>query len=192
VNLLDLAAISVPVGMRSDGLPSSLTLISRAGTDGFLASVAATLHGETTAGPLRATSPRIEIAVMGAHLSGLPLNHELTGAGGILLRAVETTPDYKLYALPDTVPAKPGLLRVRSGQGSAIAAEVWSLEPAAFGAFVARIPAPLGIGTLRFTDGTEAKGFLVEAEAVREARDISKFGGWVNYLKAGSTAQAAE
>ena len=192
VNLLDLAAISVPVGKRSDGLPSSLTLIGRAGTDGYLASIAAKLHGETIAAPHRAAAPRIEIAVVGAHLSGLPLNHELTNAGGAFVRPVETTPDYRLYALPETTPPKPGLLRVAAGEGEAIAAEVWSLEPAAFGSFVAKIPGPLGIGTLRFTDGTEAKGFLVEAEAVRGARDISQFRGWANFLKAGRDAAAAE
>ena len=192
VNLLDLAAISVPVGTRSDGLPSSLTLIGRAGTDGYLASIAAKLHGETIAMPTRAVAPRIEIAVVGAHLSGLPLNHELTNAGGTFVRAVETVPDYRLYALPNTTPPKPGLLRVAAGQGQTIAAEVWSLEPAAFGAFVAKIPGPLGIGTLRFSDGTEAKGFLVEAEAVRGARDISEFGGWANFLRAGRETAAAE
>jgi allophanate hydrolase len=190
VNLLDLAAISVPVGRRTDGLPSSLTLIGRAGTDGFLASIAATLHGETVSAPRRAVTPRIEIAVVGAHLSGLPLNHELTGAGGIFVRSAETGPDYRLFALPNTAPAKPGLLRVGAGQGEAIAVEIWALEPDAFGAFVARIPSPLGIGTLRLTDGTEAKGFLVEAEAVRGAKDISAFGGWANYLRAGVAAAA--
>jgi allophanate hydrolase len=192
VNLLDLAAISVPVGKRSDGLPSSLTLIGRAGTDGYLASIAARLHGEAITAPARAVAPRIEIAVVGAHLSGLPLNHELTSAGGTFVRSVETVPDYRFYALPNTTPPKPGLLRVAAGQGEGIAAEVWSLEPAAFGAFVAKIPGPLGIGTLRFSDGTEAKGFLVEAEAVRGARDISEFRGWANFLKAGRETAPAE
>lgn len=130
--------------------------------------------------------------MVGAHLSGLPLNHELTGAGGTFIRTVETTPDYRFYALPDTTPPKPGLLRVAAGNGAPIAAEIWSLEPAAFGAFVAKIPAPLGIGTLAFSDGTTAKGFLVEAEAVRGARDISAFGGWVNFLRDARPASAAE
>jgi allophanate hydrolase len=181
VNLLDLSAISIPVGMRSDGLPSSMTLIGRANADGYLAGIALALEGGPAA-PVRAETGRIEIAVVGAHLSGLPLNKDLVAAGGAFVRAVETVPDYKMFALPDTVPPKPGVLRVAAGTGSAIAAEIWSLPPPGFGNFVAAIPAPLGIGTLRFSDGTEAKGFLVEAEAVKTARDISQFGGWRGYV----------
>jgi allophanate hydrolase len=183
VNLLDLAAISVPSGMRHDGLPSSLTLIGRAGADGYLAALAELVEtGARGAGPLRATPDRIEIAVVGAHLSGLPLNHELTGLGGTFLRAVDTAADYRLFALPNTLPPKPGLLRVTDGQGASVATEVWSLDPAGFGAFVSGIPAPLGIGTLRLADGTTPKGFLVEAEAVRGAEDISRYGGWRGFL----------
>ncbi len=183
VNLLDLAAISVPAGMRSDGLPSSLTLIGRAGSDGHLASIAELIEsGARAAAPVIATAGRVEIAVVGAHLSGLPLNQELTTAGGVFLRAVNTSPDYRFFALPNTTPPKPGMLRVADGAGAPIATEIWSLDAAAFGAFVARIPSPLGIGTLRLADGTSPKGFLVEAEAVRGAEDISSYGGWRGYL----------
>ena len=98
-------------------------------------------------------------------------------------REIETTPDYRLFALPGSVPAKPGLLRVADGAGSAIKAEVWTLDRAGFGDFVSRIPAPLGIGTIRLKDGGSVKGFLVEAEAVRAAEDVSAFGGWRAYLK---------
>lgn len=183
VNLLDLAAISVPSGTRSDGLPSSLTLIGRAGTDSAIAAIAELIEtGTRRQAPVRVTPDRIEIAVVGAHLSGLPLNPELTSLGGVLLRSVSTTPDYRLFALPNTAPAKPGLLRVADGQGAAIATEVWSLDAAAFGTFVSKIPAPLGIGTLRLADGTIVKGFLAEAEALRGAEDISGYGGWRAYL----------
>jgi allophanate hydrolase len=183
VNLLDLAAISVPAGTRSDGLPSSLTLIGRAGSDGHLAALAELIEtGGRLTGPVRGGTDRIEIAVVGAHLSGLPLNGELTGAGGVLLRAVNTTPDYKFFSLPNTAPPKPGLIRVAEGEGAPIATEVWSLDAAAFGAFVSKIPAPLGIGTLRLADGTAPKGFLVEAEAVRGGEDISRYGGWRAFL----------
>ena len=185
VNLLDLSAISVPVGRRDDGLPSSLTFIGPAGADSQLAAIGAAAMGAAPAGPLRASPGRIELAVIGAHLSGLPLNGELTSLGGVFVRAVETTPDYRLYALPETTPAKPGMLRTGKGQGASIAAEIWSLDPAGFGSFVAKIPAPLGIGTLSFADGTTGKGFLVEAEAVSGARDISDFGGWKAFLAAG-------
>lgn len=182
VNLLDMAAIAVPTGTRSDGLRGSITLIGRANSDGHLAGLGAALIGEAVAAPARANPGRIEIAVVGAHLSGLPLNGELTALGGGFIRTADTAPNYRLFALPGTTPPKPGLLRVAAGTGTAIATEVWSLDPAGFGAFVAKIPAPLGIGTLRFADGTTAKGFLVEAEAVNGARDISEFGGWRKFL----------
>ena len=196
VNLLDLAAIAVPSGMRGDGLPSSLTLIGPSGADGLLASAAAQIQARSgapmgaTGRPAAAPAPRalraapglIEIAVVGAHLSGMPLNHELTQRGGVFLREVETAPDYALFALPGTVPPKPGLLRVAAGAGAAIKAEVWALDAAGFGRFVAAIPAPLGIGTLAFSDGTRAQGFLCEAEAVKGAQDVSRFGGWRAYV----------
>ena len=97
------------------------------------------------------------------------------------MREAETTTDYRLFALP-TSPAKPGLLRVANGAGTAIKAELWTLDPASFGAFVAKVPAPLSIGAIRLADGSSVKGFLVEAEAVAGAADISKFGGWRSYL----------
>ncbi len=93
-----------------------------------------------------------------------------------------TGPDYRLYALPGGPPQRPGLLRVAAGAGGAIETEVWALPPAAFGAFVAGIPAPLGIGTLRLADGTAPKGFLVEAAGLEGAADITRFGGWRAYL----------
>jgi len=178
VNLLDMSAIAVPSGMRGDGLPSSLTFVGKAGADGYLASIAAAVEGHAATGPVRAPG-KIEIAVVGAHLSGLPLNPELVGLGATFVRSATTTPDYALYALPNTVPAKPGLLR---GGSAAIAVEVWALDAAGFGEFVSRIPAPLGIGTLSLADGTAVKGFLVEAAAVQGAEDISRYGGWRGYL----------
>lgn len=125
----------------------------------------------------------IELAVVGAHLSGMPLNRELTSRGARLLRAVATLPEYKLYALAGGPPRRPGLLRVGAGQGFAIATEVWGLSAEAFGSFVAGVPSPLGIGTTRLADGTTPKGFIVEAEGIRDAEDISRFGGWRAYIK---------
>ena len=193
VNLLDLCAIAVPAGVRGDGLPSSVTLIAPSGADGLIAGLAAAVHARSggpakaaaSAGPRAgagAQAERIEIAVLGAHLTGLPLNRELVDLGASFSREVETTPDYRLFALPGSAPAKPGLLRVADGAGSAIKAEVWTLDRAGFGDFVARIPAPLGIGTIRLNDGGSVKGFLVEAEAVKAAEDVSGFGGWRAYL----------
>jgi allophanate hydrolase len=190
VNLLDLCAFAYPAGMRGDGLSSSVTLIAPAGSDGLIAGIAARAHAASGApigatGRLPPSAPRgepardrIELAVVGAHLTGLPLNGELAALGAEFVREVRTRADYRLYALPDTKPAKPGLLRVAPGQGAEIAVEIWSLAPPAFASFVAAIPPPLGIGTLAFADGTSAKGFLVEAEGVRGAEDVSKFGGW--------------
>jgi allophanate hydrolase len=180
VNLLDLAAISVPAGKRGDGFPSSLTLVGRAGSDGYLAGIAQAIEGTPSAAPQRAVSGRIEVAVVGAHLSGLPLNGELTRLGGTFVRSTETTPEYRLNAL-NTQPPKPGLTRVGEG-GAKIAVEVWSLDAEGFGRFVAGIPAPLSIGTVTLSDGTSPKGFLAEASAIVGTDDITSYGGWKAYL----------
>jgi allophanate hydrolase len=125
---------------------------------------------------------RIELAVVGAHLSGLPLNPQLTDLGGILLRKTKTAPFYRLHALAGGPPARPGLLRVGEGEGAPIEAEVWGLEPAAFGRFVAAVPPPLTIGTVWLADGTAPKGFLAEPQGLIGADDITRFGGWRTYL----------
>ena len=195
VNLLDLCALAVPSRMRGAGFPSGITLIAPHGQDGLLAALGARLHAAAGVGigaggqpvpapidgPARARSDEIELAVVGAHLSGLPLNRELTQIGGRYLRGVRTTPDYRLYALPGGPPARPGLLRVGDGLGAAIETEVWALPQGSFGRFVAGIPAPLGIGTVRLADRTAPKGFLTEAEGAAGAEDISAFGGWRAY-----------
>ncbi|MDP3417985.1 amidase [Falsiroseomonas sp.] len=122
----------------------------------------------------------IEICVVGAHLSGMALNRELLREGGELRRAVATEPFYRLFALAGGPPRRPGLLRV--AQGEAIATEVWALPEDGFGRFVAGIPAPLCIGTLRLADGTTPKGFLVEPEGLHGAEDITRFGGWRAFI----------
>jgi allophanate hydrolase len=195
VNLLDLSALAIPGKFRADKRPSGVTLIAPAGQDGFLASFGRLLHqaagvtnGATAFRPRYETltyAPQpdgIELVVVGAHMSGLPLNKELQAEGAAFVRHVETAPHYRLYALASDKVARPGLLRVAQNEGSKIAAEVWALSPAGFGKFVSRIPSPLGIGTLELIDGTSSKGFLVEAAAVETARDISNFGGWRAYL----------
>jgi allophanate hydrolase len=133
--------------------------------------------------PVNPREPRIQVAVVGAHLSGMPLNWQLTERGGRCLRATTTTPDYRFYALPGTVPPKPGLLRVAPGQGAPIAVEVWDLPLTHYGSFVALIPAPLGIGTLALTDGTSVQGFLCESQALGDAQDITHHGGWRAYMQ---------
>jgi allophanate hydrolase len=124
----------------------------------------------------------IPIVVVGAHLSGLPLNHELTGPGGHLLKRSRTAADYRLYALPNTTPPKPGLVREPGFAGPGLEVEVWALPPEAFGRFVAKIPAPLGIGKLTLDDGSSVSGFLCEAHALAGATEITQFGGWRAYL----------
>ena len=128
----------------------------------------------------------IEIVVVGAHLSGMALNPELLREGATYLRAVPTEPVYRLHALAGGPPRRPGLLRVAPGQGVAIATEVWALPEAGFARFVASVPAPLCIGTLRLADGTRPKGFLVEPAGLEGAEDITRFGGWRAFLSAGA------
>lgn len=130
----------------------------------------------------------IEIGVVGAHLSGMALNRELLAEGGVLRRAVATEPCYRLFALAGGPPRRPGLLRVAPGAGCAIATEVWALPADGFGRFVAGIPAPLGIGTLRLADGSTPKGFLVEPEGLHGAEDITRFGGWRAFIASLTTA----
>ena len=197
VNPLDLAAIAVPTGLRGDRLPTGATLVGPWGADAKLAGFASALHRATSqslgatdktfgdrsaAGSPPAPAGWISIAVVGAHLSGEPLHHQLTDLGAQFVRATRTAAAYALYALANTTPAKPGLARVATG-GVPIDLEVWSLSPAAFGAFVARIPAPLCIGRIELDDASSVSGFLCESHALAGARDISRFGGWREYRR---------
>lgn len=204
VNLLDYCALAVPGVFRADGLPAGVTLIGRAHQDAALAQLGGRLHrasGVTLGATGHALPPVVEtsvpvtmdeviLAVVGAHLSGLPLNHQLTSRGARLIEATQTAGQYQLYALSDTTPPKPGLVRVSASgaAGAAIAVELWALTPAAFGSFVAEVPPPLAIGSVTLADGRTVKGFVCEAYAVAGARDITSFGGWRAYL----VAQAAQ
>jgi allophanate hydrolase len=196
VNLLDLCGLAVPASMRPDGTPFGVTLLALAGRDAALAAIGREFHAATglPLGALNKPQPplsrlpaapadgEIPLAVVGAHLSGMPLNRELIAAGARLIERGATAPHYRLYALPGTRPPKPGLLRVKNGAGAAIAIEVWALSASAFGRFVAAVPPPLSIGTLELDGGRQVKGFLVEAEAIAGARDISGFGGWRAFM----------
>lgn len=192
-NLLGYAAIAVPAGFGPSGLPAGVQLVGPAFSDDALAPFAAAMHRAAHCGmgkdrgaaipALRATAPEgwPVLAVVGAHLSGMPLNRELTAPGGILLGAARTAPGYRLYSLPGTVPAKPGMVFDPDHSGPGIEIELWALPPDAFGSFVARIPAPLGIGKVALAGGGEAPGFLSEAHAVAGAEEITRFGGWRNW-----------
>ncbi len=124
----------------------------------------------------------IQVAVCGAHMSGLPLNAQLTSLGASFVEASQTAPEYKLYKLNDFSPARPGLLRVAHG-GSAISLELWQLPIEHYGTFVSGIPAPLGFGTVTLADGRSVNGFLCEHYATLNAIDISQLGGWRAYLQ---------
>jgi len=196
VNLLDYAALSVPSSLRPDGLPFGITLIGPCGSDWQLAELGQRYHHATgltqgaTGEPLppASTVPGIgpsrgvKVAVVGAHLSGMPLNTQLTERGATLLHTAETAPDYRFFALPGTVPPKPGLLRVAPGTGARIALEIWDMPVEHYGSFVALVPAPLAIGTLQLADGSSVQGFVCEAQATNGAQDISHFGGWRAYI----------
>lgn len=128
-------------------------------------------------------SETIEIFVVGAHLTGMPLNKELIALGGSLVRTVKTDADYRLFVLPKTTPPKPGMIFVPGSKGPGLLGEVWALPPEGFGKFVAGIPSPLGIGKVLLEDGARVSGFLCEAYAVEGASDITALGGWRRYLE---------
>ncbi|MDP2296517.1 MAG: allophanate hydrolase [Pseudolabrys sp.] len=196
VNLLDMCGLALPASMTEAGLPFGITLLAAGGQDARLAEIGRVFHADTALPlgalklpqpPLPPLSPQpadneIALAVVGAHLSGLPLNGELRALGARLLETTQTAADYQLYALPGTTPAKPGLVRVDNGKGASIEVEVWALPKAAFGTFIDAVPAPMAIGTVTLADGRGVKGFLAEGAAIASARDISRFGGWRKYL----------
>ncbi len=196
VNLMDLCALTVPVAARGDGRPGSVTLIAPRAQDARLAGFGELLQQHfgaspgATGWPLPPSAPalasagadEILVAAVGAHMSGLPLNHELTRLGARFVRAARTAPCYRLYSLPGGPPKRPGLMR--SASGEAIALEVWALPLARFGEFMQGIPQPLGIGTLELEDGSRVKGFICEAIGIEGAEDVSRFGGWRAWLAA--------
>jgi allophanate hydrolase len=194
VNLLDWSAIALPGGMRSDGLPAGITLIAPAWNEARLIEFGRLWQAATPwkrgASSLSLPQPEkmvdgrhghITLAVVGAHLSGMPLNGQLTERGAVLLESTLTSAAYRLYALPGTTPPKPGL--VRTGEGMPIAVELWDMPVAHYGSFVALIPPPLGIGTLELVDGRHVQGFLCEAWATHDAADITSLGGWRAYMR---------
>jgi allophanate hydrolase len=198
-NFLGCAVHAIPAGLRPDGLPFGVQLVMARGCDRELDALALPLERALSQGmgkartplpplpkaPSNAAAGYVRVAVVGAHLRGLPLHHQLLSARARFVRTARTAPSYKLYALPNTTPKKPGLARVASG-GASIEIELYDLPLASFGAFVAAIPPPLGIGTLSCDSGEQVKGFLCEQHALDGAEDISHHGGFRAYLKATS------
>ncbi len=196
-NLADLSALALPASIREDGLPAGITLIAPAWHDAALAnfgrqwqrSLSLTLGatGKTLdvqnamTGPVAVSSSHVRVAVVGAHLTGMPLNFQLTTRNAVRVEQTRTADDYKLYALANTQPPKPGLVKAEGG--SSIIVELWDIPLARFGEFVAEIPAPLGIGTLQLADGRSVKGFICEPWAIASATDVTSFGGWRSYVE---------
>jgi allophanate hydrolase len=198
VNLLDLSAIAVPAGLRPDGLPFGVSLIAPAFHDAGLLTLADRLHRATTttigggsrklddSKPLAAAIPPAScllMAVVGAHLSGQPLNWQLTQRGGRLVRTCRTHPDYKFYTLKGTLPPKPGLVHIPGYEGPGIEVEVSALPEDTVGNFVEGVPPPICIGTLKLEDGSQVKGFLAEPAGIEHAIEITQFGGWRKSLQ---------
>jgi allophanate hydrolase len=188
VNLLDLCALAVPTAPRADGRPGSLTLIAPAGQDARLAAEALALAGQSAPVPAGLPDTDIAIAVCGAHMSGLPLNHQLTDLGGRFLKTTRTAPCYTFHALAGGPPMRPGLVRAETG-GASIALELWSLPKSALGHLMGQIPAPLGLGSVELEDASRATGFLCEAAGTLGARDITGAGGWREFLSGEIAAQ---
>jgi allophanate hydrolase len=196
VNLLDMAAVAIPAVQRVDGLPFGVTLLGPAASDHRLAVLAAQLLAAFGSGPTEAAAqlaadplpydePTLDLAVVGAHLSGQPLNHQLTDAGARLRWSGQTAARYRLYALANSQPPKPAL--VRSAQtGAAIAIEVWQMPRRAFGGFIGNVSSPLAIGSIELADGRWVKGFVCEPCALDGASDITDHGGWRAYLSSRS------
>lgn len=195
VNLLDQSAIAVPAGVcetgRHAGKPFGITFGARAHEDAKLLAMARAWLNESTPHSTNLADNNVRVAVVGAHLSGQPLNGQLTSRGARLIETTKTAFAYRLYALPQG--NKPGLQRVEK-DGVAIEVEVWEMPAEQFGSFVALIPAPLGIGTLTLADGRNVQGFLCESIALNDATDISQFGGWRAWLQrdASTPVESAE
>ena len=204
VNLLDLAAVAVPIGFGASGRAAGATLIGPAHSDRALLSLADALHraADLPAGvlgaPLPPPGPRdgawsagggVDLVVIGAHMEGLPLNRQLVEVGGRLTAKTRTAPCYRLMAFVDLEPPRPGLTRVEKG-GASIAAEVWRLPAAAFGVLVASVEAPHAIGKVTLEDGRSLPGFLCDAAVAAGRPDISAYGGWRRWLAAGARREA--
>ena len=199
VNLLGWCALAMPAGRTESGLPFGVTFIARGGDDAVLArwarqweaaSVQLGVSPRASAAasdalppplPEPATEPTMAIAAVGAHMSGLALNGQLTGRRARLRERTRTAPAYRLFALAGSTPARPGMVRVASG-GVAIELEIWDVPASEVGSFLALIPSPLGLGTIELVDGRRVQGFLCESIALDGAEDISGFGGWRAYL----------
>ncbi|TRV78281.1 allophanate hydrolase [Streptomyces sp. 130] len=187
VNLLDMAAVAVPAG-EADGGPFGVSVVTRAFEDQPAIDIAALLTGERLPAPLPGGG--VDLVVFGAHLTGQPLNHQLTGSGARYAGEVTTAASYRLTAL-GTAPPKPGLVRVGPEHGAAVAGERWTLSPAALGRFLAALPAPMSLGRVELADGGWVLGFQCDPHSAAGGTDITGHGGWRAYLAAAGEGAGA-
>ncbi len=197
VNLLDMAACAVPAGFAPDGLPFGVTFIAPASTDKDLAALAGRFHDalDEAIGAARTdklaskaddntpSHGRVLLAVVGAHLKGFPLHWQLEQEHAVLRSTTRTAPDYRLFALPNATPPKPGLVREQGFKGNGLEVEVYELDVAGFGRFVASVPQPMSIGRITLEDGQEVCGFLCSEAVARSGTDITETGGWRYYMQ---------
>jgi len=186
VNLLDMAALALPAGWRDNATGFGITLIAPAWTDQALLDAGEAYLAAAALPPpppLHLEEPSmdtVKLAVVGAHLEGMPLHWQLTSREARLVATTTTAPNYRLYAIANSTPPKPAL--IHSADGAAIAVEVYELDVAAFGSFVVEVPAPLAIGSVTLADGSVVKGFVAEPRATDGAEDITALGGWRAYI----------
>ncbi len=199
VNLLGLCAIAIPASMSDSGLPFGITLIAPNGFDHALVQLARIFEKDNTlflGKSLRsklpldqefhsapASRPSIEIAVVGAHLKGMPLHHQIQNSTCKWIETTVTAKEYRLFALANTQPPKPGLVRVEEEGGKAIEVEVYQMPLDQVGEFLKQIPEPLGLGSIKLKSGRFVKGFICEPIGFLGAKEISEFGGWRGYLE---------
>ena len=187
MNLLDLCGIAIPGIDAEDGKPFGITLVAKAMEDAKLLDTASVMQsliageGPTSTEKGLFDRKRMQIVVCGAHMEGLPLNHQLLERGGVLKKKTTTSKTYELYALPGGPPERPGLVEAAEG-GAEIQVEVWEIISSTVGSFLAGIPKPLGLGSIRLADGSLKQGFICEGIGINGAKNVSEFGGWRAYL----------
>jgi allophanate hydrolase len=186
VNLLDMAAVAAPAGFVDTGVGFGVSLIGPAWSEARLLALAERIADPAPPPPLdlAGRAPGVKLAVVGAHLAGMPLHWQLAARHARLVRACRTAPAYRLYAMAGSSPPKPALVHVGAG-GAAIAVEVYEIGLAEFGGFVAEVPPPLAIGTVTLDDGESVKGFVAEPRATEGAADITHLGGWRAFMAQG-------
>ena len=195
VNLKDMCGISVPTAPRPDGRPGSVTILAKAGSDAEAAALATILEASPTRSlgatgwpmegislPERPAPDMFRIAVCGAHMLGLPLNHTLTQRGATFVPSHTTAADYTFHALSGSGIARPGLIRTAEGKGANIAVELWDMPCMNLGSFMRTVPSPLTIGTIILSDDTTVQGFLCQPFAAVDATDITAIADWRAYL----------